>query len=156
DANAIFVRDGRYWTSAGVTTGIDMALAIVERDLGSAAADAVASALVLYVRRPGFQSQFSDAMIAQQTGASPLGSAGAWIRRNLKSANVDALARATRLWVRTLHRRCQEHLQTTPGKLIDRLRVEHARSLIERGGRSAKVIAGQCGFGSATHLRRAF
>ncbi len=70
DRNAIFVQDGSVWTSAGVTTGIDMALAMVERDLGRAVADAVAARLVLYVRRPGFQSQFSDALVAQTSSSA--------------------------------------------------------------------------------------
>jgi transcriptional regulator GlxA family with amidase domain len=133
DRNAIFIEQGRVWTSAGVTTGIDMALAIVEQDLGRAVADAVAANLVLYVRRPGFQSQFSDALVAQTEAADPLGPAIAWARANLGAADVDALARRAGLSVRTLHRRCRELLGTTPAKLIDKLRVEHARALMEAG-----------------------
>ena len=156
DGNAIFVRDGRVWTSAGVTTGIDMALAIVEDDLGRTIADDVAARLVLYMRRPGFQSQWSAALVAQSTGADPLGPAIAWARANLASAGVDALARHAGLSVRTLHRRCLEQLATTPAKLIDRLRVEHARALLATSDLAAKTLAAACGFGNPTRMNRAF
>jgi transcriptional regulator GlxA family with amidase domain len=153
DANAIFVRDGNTWTSAGVTTGIDMALAMVEEDFGRAVADGVAARLVLYLRRPGFQSQFSEALVAQ---VGPLGPAIAWARANLGKADVEGLAKRAGLSVRTLHRRCQELLGTTPKKLLDKLRVEHARTLL--GGRRLpqKTLANQSGFGNPARLRRAF
>ncbi len=156
DGNAIFLRDGAVWTSAGVTTGIDMALAIVEDDLGRAIADDVAARLVLYMRRPGFQSQFSDALVAQTTGADPIGPAIAWARTNLARADVEALARHAGLSVRTLHRRCLEHLATTPAKLIDKLRVEHARTLLATGRVPHKALAAACGFASPAQMNRAF
>lgn len=156
DGNAIFVREGAIWTSAGVTTGIDMALAIVEEDLGRAVADEIAARLVLYMRRPGFQSQWSAALVAQTTGADPLGPAIAWARAHLATADVDTLARRAGLSVRTLHRRCLERLATTPAKLIDKLRVEHARALLTTSGLPAKMLAAACGFGSPTRMKRAF
>jgi transcriptional regulator GlxA family with amidase domain len=156
DGNAIFVRDGAVWTSAGVTTGIDMALAIVEDDLGRAIADDIAARLVLYMRRPGFQSQFSAALIGQTAGADPLGPAIAWTRDNLATADIDALARRAGLSVRTLHRRCLERLATTPAKLIDKLRVEHARALLTTTTIAPKALAAQCGFGNPTRMKRAF
>jgi transcriptional regulator GlxA family with amidase domain len=156
DPNAIFVVDGRVWTSAGVTTGIDMALAMVEQDHGRATADGAAARLVLYVRRPGFQSQFSDALVAQTSTSDPLGPAIAWARAHLAEADVEALARRSALSVRTLHRRCLETLRTTPGKLIDKLRVEHARTLLATSALPAKTLAAQCGFGNATRMKRAF
>lgn len=156
DANAIFVRDGAVWTSAGVTTGIDMALAMVEDDLGRAVADDIAARLVLYMRRPGFQSQFSAALVAQTTGADALGPAIAWTRANLATADIDALARRAGLSVRTLHRRCLDQLATTPAKLIDKLRVEHARTLLATSDLSAKALAARCGFGNPTRMKRAF
>ncbi len=156
DANAIFVVDGNLWTSAGVTTGIDMALAMVEQDHGRALADRVAARLVLYVRRPGFQSQFSDAQVAQSGGSDPLGPAITWARRHLGEADVETLARRAGLSVRTLHRRCLETLNTTPGKLVDKLRVEHARTLLSSSALPAKTLAAQCGFGNAVRMRRAF
>jgi transcriptional regulator GlxA family with amidase domain len=156
DRNAIFVREGRVWTSAGVTTGIDMALTMVEEDLGRAVADAVAARLVLYVRRPGFQSQFSDALVAQTSSSDPLGPALAWARGNLGEVDVEHLARRACLSLRTLHRRCRDHAGTTPAKLLDKLRVEHARTLLATSTLPAKTLAAQCGFGNADRMRRAF
>jgi transcriptional regulator GlxA family with amidase domain len=156
DANAIFVADGSVWTSAGVTTGIDMALAMVEKDHGRKLADSIAAGLVLYARRPGFQSQFSEALVSQLEDSSPLGAAVAWIRNHLGEASVDRLARASALSVRTLHRRCHEHLSLTPAKLIEKVRVEQARTLLVTTRASAKAVAAQCGFGTATNMKRAF
>jgi transcriptional regulator GlxA family with amidase domain len=156
DANAIFVKDGNVWTSAGVTTGIDMALALVDEDFGPRVADAVAARLVLYVRRPGYQSQFSDALLAQTAGSDPLGPAIAWTRANLAMVDVGAFARRAGLSPRTLHRRCLDHLRTTPAKLIEKLRVEHARTLLTTSHLPAKAIAHQCGFGSPVRMTRAF
>ena len=144
------------WTSAGVTTGIDMSLAIVEHDHGRALADAIGAALVLYVRRPGFQSQFSDGLVAQLASSDPLGSVITWIRAHLREANVETVAHAAALSVRTLHRRCAEHLGITPAKLVDRLRIEHARTLLATSDVSAKALAEQCGFGTATNMKRSF
>jgi transcriptional regulator GlxA family with amidase domain len=156
DRNAIFVSEGRFWTSAGVTTGIDMALAMVEQDHGCRVADGVAGRLVLYVRRPGFQSQFSDALVAQTSGADPLGGAIAWARAHLGKADVDRVARRAGVSPRTLHRRCLEHLGTTPAKLLDKLRVEHARTLLSSTSMPAKALAVACGFGNPVRMKRAF
>jgi len=160
DANAIFVVDGKVWTSAGVTTGIDMALAIVERDFeqdhGRALADRIAANLVLYLRRPGFQSQFSQALVAQTTGSDPLGPAIAWARAHLAEADIESLARQAALSVRTLHRRCLQTLGTTPGKLLARLRVEQARTLLTSSRLPSKTLAAQCGFGNGARMKRAF
>jgi transcriptional regulator GlxA family with amidase domain len=156
DPNAIFIEQGKVWTSAGVTTGIDMALAIIEQDLGRGVADAVAANLVLYVRRPGFQSQFSEALVAQTSTSDPLGPAIGWARANLARADVESLARHAGLSVRTLHRRCLDLLSITPAKLIDKLRVEHARSLISTRSPSAKTLAAHSGFGNPARMKRAF
>ncbi|HXX69099.1 MAG TPA: DJ-1/PfpI family protein [Polyangiaceae bacterium] len=157
DANAIFVQDGNVWTSAGVTTGIDMVLAMVQEDHGRRVADAIAARLVLYARRPGFQSQFSDALVAQIEGSDPLGSTIAWARSNLRGA-LDAarLARRAGMSLRTLHRRCAEQLGTTPAKLIEGLRLEQARTLLATTGLGTKAVAASCGFGSARRMARAF
>jgi transcriptional regulator GlxA family with amidase domain len=156
DSNAIFIRDGGVWTSAGVTTGIDMALAIVEDDLGRPVADEVAARLVLYMRRPGFQSQFSEALVAQTTGADPIGPAIAWARAHHATADVEGLAQHAGMSVRTLHRRCLAQLATTPARLIDKLRVEHARTLLAARSVPHKALAAACGFGSPTQMNRAF
>jgi transcriptional regulator GlxA family with amidase domain len=157
DPQAIFVKDGRVWTSAGVTTGIDMTLAMVEEDFGRRVADAVAARLVLYARRPGFQSQFSDALVAQTSASDPLGPVVAWVRANLSRAiDVGRLARKSAMSVRTLHRRCAEELDTTPAKLIERIRIDQARALLGTTRLATKAIAAQCGFGSAARMTRAF
>lgn len=157
DREAIFVRDGRVWTSAGVSTGIDMALAMVEEDHGCPLADSVAAHLVLYARRPGFQSQFSDTLVAQTSASDPLGSVVAWLRANLRaSLDVDRLARNAGMSVRSLHRRCLQVLDTTPAKLIEKLRVEHARTLLATTPLGTKTIAARSGFGSAPRMARAF
>jgi len=157
DANSIFVRDGAVWTSAGVTTGIDMALAIVEVDHGRVVANAVASRLVLYVRRPGFQSQFSQALVAQtRNDEEGLATAIAWARANLARVDIESFAKRAALSVRTLHRRCLATLKTTPARLLDKLRVEHARGLIETRDLQAKRVAVESGFGTLARMNRAF
>ena len=111
---------------------------------------------MLYVRRPGFQSQWSEALVAQSAASDPLGPAIAWARANLTRVDVDQLAHHAGLSVRTLHRRCLAQLGLTPAKLIDKLRVEHARSLLAAGDIAAKQLADACGFGSSTRMNRAF
>jgi transcriptional regulator GlxA family with amidase domain len=157
DREAIFVHDDRIWTSAGVSTGIDMALAMVEEDHGRPLADSVAAHLVLYARRPGFQSQFSETLVAQTSASDPLGSVIAWLRANLRSAlDVERLARNAGMSVRSLHRRCRQVLNTSPAKLIEKLRVEQARTLLATTPLGTKTIAARCGFGSAPRMARAF
>ena len=102
DPNAIFVQEGRIWTSAGVTTGIDMALAMVEEDHGRRVADAIAARLVLYARRPGFQSQFSETLVAQTAASDPFAPVVAWARGNLRGhLDTARLARRAGMSVRT-------------------------------------------------------
>jgi len=157
DREAIFVRDERVWTSAGISTGIDMALAMVEEDHGRRLADSVAAHLVLYVRRPGFQSQFSEALVAQTSGSDPLGPVVMWVRANLRAPiDVDRLARSAGMSVRSLHRHCLQVLDTTPAKLVEKLRVEHARTLLTTTQLGTKTIAARCGFGGAARMARAF
>lgn len=156
DREAIFVEDGRWWSSAGVTTGIDMALAMVEADHDRKVADAVAAELVLYTRRHGFQSQWSDALVAQLDEPDALATSIAWGRGHLGELDVPRLAKRAGMSVRSLHRRCLEHLQLTPAKLIERLRVEHARTLLAARKRQAKAIARSCGFGSTARMAAAF
>ncbi|MEZ4220486.1 MAG: DJ-1/PfpI family protein [Polyangiaceae bacterium] len=154
DRNAIFLREGKLWTSAGVTTGIDMALAMVEEDSDRSVSDAIASQLVLYLRRPGFQSQFSAALLAQATRADTLATAIGWARSHLHT-DVESLARQASLSVRTLHRRCFELFGTTPARLLDKLRVEHARALLAQD-LPLKALATDAGFGSVPRMNRAF
>jgi transcriptional regulator GlxA family with amidase domain len=157
DREAIFVRDGRIWTAAGVSTGIDMALAMVEEDHGRKAADTVAAHLVLFVRRPGFQSQFSEELVAQTLANDPLGPVIAWMRANLRSPlDVATVAHRAGMSVRTLHRSCLQALDLTPAKLVEKLRVEHARSLLATTRLGTKVVAARSGFGTTPRMTRAF
>ncbi len=156
DRNAIFVRDGRIWTSAGVTTGIDMALAMVEEDFDRALADRIAARLVLYARRPGFQSQFSEALLAQAEAGDPFGAVMAIARTRLRDLDVRRLAKIAGLSERTLHRRCLANMGLTPAKLVERLRVEHARILLATTARPLKAVAHQSGFSTCERMRHAF
>lgn len=156
DGDAIFVRQGRVWTSAGVTTGIDMALAMVEEDCGRRVADRVAAQLVLHARRPGFQSQFSELLAAQAQRDDPLSAVLAWASQRLQDLDVEALARRAGVSVRTLHRLAARTLGTTPAKLIERLRSDHARVLLETTGLALKEVAARCGFRDGAQLTRSF
>ena len=154
--DAIFIADGKLWTSAGITAGIDMTLAMVEEDHGAKIADAIAAQAVLYARRPGFQSQFSEALVAQVDRSDPLGPSISWARRHLGELSVETLAKHAGLAVRTLHRRTDAVLGVTPAKLIERLRVEHARTLLSSTALPQKVVAGQAGFSGSAQMQRAF
>ena len=156
DGNAIFVRDGRIWTSAGITTGIDMALAMVEEDAGKRIADRVAAQLVLHARRPGFQSQFSELLAAQARRDDPLSAVLAWASGHLLGLDVEALARRAAVSVRTLHRLCAATQGTTPAKLIERLRADHARVLLGTTRLALKEVAARCGFRDGAQLTRSF
>lgn len=156
DGNAIFVRDGRLWTSAGITTGIDMALAMVEEDAGKRIADRVAAHLVLHTRRPGFQSQFSELLAAQARRDDPLSAVLAWASDHLGALDVEALARRAAVSVRTLHRLCATTQGTTPAKLIERLRADHARVLLGTTRLALKEVAARCGFRDGAQLTRSF
>ena len=157
DADAIFVQDGKIWTSAGVTTGIDMALAMVEEDCGRRVADSAAARLVVYARRPGFQAQFSETLIAQHEATGALTRALDLLRKApAEKLGVLELAHTAGMSVRTLHRRCREEFGATPAKLIERLRTENARLLITTTPLEAKVVAARSGFDNPARMARAF
>jgi transcriptional regulator GlxA family with amidase domain len=132
-----------------------MTLAMIEADCGEKIADAIAAQAVLYARRPGFQSQFSNALVAQVATSDPLGSSIGWARRHLSELTVGGLARKAGLAVRTLHRRTDAVLGVTPAKLIERLRVEHARTLLSSTDLPQKAIAEQAGFSGNAQMQRA-
>lgn len=153
DADALFVEDGKVWTSAGVSTGIDMALAMVEQDLGRTVVSNVAQRLVLQVRRPGHQSQFSTVLKAQGGTYAEL---VRWIDMNLQAdLSIEALARQANQSVRTFCRRFSEELGASPGAFVERMRLDRARTLLE-AGTAAKRVALDTGFGSMDRLWRAF
>ena len=153
DAESLYVEDGRVWTSAGVSTGIDMALAMVEKDLGADIASQVAKRLVLQMRRAGHQSQFSPLLDAQQGAYAGL---AAWVGEHLSSAlSVQALAERAGESLRTFHRRFTAETGTTPAAFVARLRLDRARALLE-SGLPGKQVARDTGFGSLDRLGRAF
>lgn len=156
DPNALYVEDGRVWTSAGVTTGIDMSLALVARDLGNPVANAIARRLVLYARRPGYQSQFSPLLQAQQRADEPFADLVHWIKAHLaQRLDVPTLAARVAMSDRSFHRRFTEALGETPARFVETLRLDQARQLLSAGS-PLKQIAAQTGYLSAAQLSRAF
>lgn len=157
DADAIFVRDGKVWTSAGVTAGMDLALALVEQDLGAALALEVARWLVMYLRRPGGQSQFSAPLAAQTAERAPIESLIAWVRANLcADLSVPALARRVSMSSRNFARVFVAETGQTPAAWVARVRLEAARSALEISNEPVKQIAAACGFGSTESMNHAF
>jgi transcriptional regulator GlxA family with amidase domain len=157
DANPIWVQDGDLFTSAGVSAGMDLALALVEKDFGSALALNVARRMVLYLRRPGSQAQFSVALAAQAAEKRPLQELQVWIAENLpRDLSVEALARRSAMSVRNFARVFTRELGTTPARYVERVRVEAARRQLEATDRDVEAIAGRCGFSSSELLRRSF
>jgi transcriptional regulator GlxA family with amidase domain len=155
EPDRIFVRDGAVWTSAGITAGIDLALALIAEDLGEALARDVARQLVVFYRRPGGQSQFSA---LAELGAPDGRFAGllAWARETLAAdLSVEALARRCAMSPRNFARAFTAETGITPAKAVERLRVEAARTAVEAGG-TLEPIAVRCGFSDAEHMRRAF
>lgn len=152
----IFVRDGNIWTSAGITAGIDLALALVADDLGPAVAARVAREMVVPFRRPGGQSQFSTlGELAPE--ADRIGAALAFARDHLgEDLPVERLADVANLSPRQFARAFRSATGTTPAKAVAQLRVEAARAAIEAGGARIEAIATATGFGDAERMRRAF
>jgi transcriptional regulator GlxA family with amidase domain len=157
DAEPIFVRDENIYTSAGVTAGMDLALALVEEDHGSPLALQIARNLVLYLRRPGGQSQFSAALSLQLTDRKPLRELEAWVLDNLqKPLTVPLLAERVAMSSRNFARVFTKEMKTTPAKFVERLRVEAARRRLEESHNSMEMIAGECGFGNVNSMRNVF
>jgi len=157
DPDAIYVRDGDLWTSAGVTAGIDLTLALIEEDLGRAIALAVAQELVVFLKRPGGQSQFSQALAAQEAMRPALRELQAWIAGNLDAdLSVAALAARAHLSERSFARAFRRETGQTPAAYVEALRIERARMLLEDGPESVEAVARATGFRSAEVLRRAF
>jgi transcriptional regulator GlxA family with amidase domain len=157
DPDPIFVRDKNVYTSAGVTAGMDLALALVEEDHGSKLALQVARNLVLYLRRPGGQSQFSAALSLQLTDRKPLLELESWVLDNLsKPLTVPALAQHVAMSPRNFARVFAKEMKTTPAKFVERLRVETARRRLEESQNSMESIASDCGFGNVNSMRSVF
>ena len=156
DADRIFIRDGDVWTSAGITAGIDLALALIEEDLGIDVARRVAQQLVVHQRRPGGQSQFSALVdLGGRTGR--FGELMDWIRAHLgETLTVERLADQAAMSPRNFARAFTAETGTTPAKAVERLRLEAARTAVETGHDPVDRIAGVVGFGDPERMRRAF
>ena len=156
EEDRIFIVDGPIWTSAGMSAGIDLALALVEKDLGSDIARTVARQLVVYHRRAGGQSQFS-ALLELDAKSDRVQTALAYAKNNLKAElSVEELAGAANLSPRQFSRVFREETGQSPGKAVERLRVEAARLMMESGKHPIDLIARDTGFGDRERMRRAF
>ncbi|MFE7838123.1 GlxA family transcriptional regulator [Streptomyces sp. NPDC057474] len=157
DPDPIYIRDGHIATSAGVTSGIDLALALVEEDIGRAAALAIARHLVVFLRRPGNQAQFSAQLAAQTARREPLREVQQWITEHPgDDLSVERLAARARLSPRHFARAFQAETGMTPGRYVDRVRLEHARRLLEDTSDGVEEISRTCGYGTSEAMRRAF
>ena len=157
EPDPIFVQDGNVYTSAGVTAGMDLALALVDEDLGRDVALETARWLVLFLRRPGGQSQFSAQLAAQAAEREPLQELQAWIPDNLKAdLSVPALAQRVAMSERNLARAFKQEVGLTPAAYVESSRVERARIALETGGEPVELIARRTGFGTVETMRRAF
>ncbi|MGI4811375.1 MAG: GlxA family transcriptional regulator [Janthinobacterium lividum] len=155
EPDPIYVRDGPAWTSAGVTAGIDLALALVEEDLGRIVALAVARYLVMFLKRPGGQAQFSTALELQ--GAERFEALHGWIATHLfDDLSLPALARQAGMSERSFSRHYAMTTGRSPGRAVEQLRVEAARTLLADTPAAVKRIAQRCGFGSEETMRRSF
>jgi transcriptional regulator GlxA family with amidase domain len=152
-----FVQDGSVYTSAGVTAGMDLALALVDEDLGRDVALETARWLVLFLRRPGGQSQFSAQLAAQAAEREPLQELQAWIPDNLDAdLSVPALARRVAMSERNFARAFKQEVGMTPAAYVETSRVERARIALESGSEPVELIARHTGFGTVETMRRAF
>jgi transcriptional regulator GlxA family with amidase domain len=152
----IFINDGPIWTSAGMSAGIDLGLALIERDLGPAIAKSVARKLVVYHRRAGGQSQFST-LLELEPKSDRIQTALAFARENLHlPLNVPQLAEAAHLSPRQFSRAFHAETGQTPAKAVENLRVEAARLIMEQSRHPIDMVARQTGFGDRDHMRRAF
>jgi transcriptional regulator GlxA family with amidase domain len=157
EPDAIFVRSGDIYTSAGVTAGMDLALAMVEDDWGRDVALAVARELVLFLKRPGGQSQYSTFLSAQETGSERFRKLQLWVLENLTSdLSVSALAERMAMSPRNFARAFAVEAGQTPGKFIQQARLETARRMLEETDFHIDQVAWRCGYNNPETMRKAF
>lgn len=155
--DAIYVRDGNIWTSAGVTAGLDLTLALIESDLGHEAAMQIAQRHVIFMVRPGGQSQFSVALAAQASETGRLGKLIAWVSEHpCADLSVSNLAAYANMSERTLARVFLEETGEPPARFVECVRVDRARAMLSGTREAIDKIAVRAGFGSAERMRRAF
>jgi transcriptional regulator GlxA family with amidase domain len=157
DAEPIYLRDGNVWTSAGVTAGMDLALALVEEDLDREAALTIARHLVLFLRRPGNQSQFSAALASQEPGRDSLRETQRLVVEEPACEHtVEAMAARAHMSPRHFARAFRAETGITPARYVERVRLEAARRLLEDSADPIAAVAASCGFGTAETMRRSF
>ena len=157
DADAIFVKDGKFYTSAGITAGIDLSLALVEEDHGSETALAVARELVVYLKRSGGQLQYSQPLLLQTRAKGKFGDIASWIRGNLdEDLTVEALAEHANLSPRQFNRKFKAYFGVTPAEFVQELRLDEARWLLVNSESAMNDLAAEVGYRSDDTFRRAF
>ena len=157
DPDPIYVRDGKYWSSAGVTAGIDLALALVQEDLGAQVAQLLSRWMVMFLHRPGGQTQFAAPVWVPRAERSAVRAVQALVESAPGDDHrVPALAAAASMSVRHFTRIFTAEVGQTPGRFVERVRAEAARAELESGDETLDVVAARCGLGSAETLRRVF
>jgi transcriptional regulator GlxA family with amidase domain len=159
DRDALFVSVGKFHSSAGITAGIDFSLSLVERDLGSELARAVARELVVFMKRPGGQSQFSTRLMHPPTGEQRdrFDALAHWMAEHVsEDLSIDVLASRLAMSPRNFVRRFTAAMQATPGKYVQMLRIDEARRLLTEGELPVALVAARCGFHSAEAMRLGF
>ncbi|MEM7404286.1 MAG: GlxA family transcriptional regulator [Pseudomonadota bacterium] len=157
EADPIFVRDGNVYTSAGVTAGMDLALALVEEDHGRGTALQVARDMVMFVKRPGSQAQFSAHLAAELGNDPTLRELKLWLLRNLgRDISVEQMAGRVAMSSRTFYRRFKQATGITPSRFLSDCRLDSARRLLEESPLPIKSVAARCGFHDSEQLRRGF
>ena len=155
--NALFVKDGAFYSSAGITAGIDLALALIEEDFGSKMALGVAREMVVYLKRSGGQEQYSEPLQFQATSSDRFPELVAWMTNNLtEEMSVESLARRASLSPRQFFRRFKEHFGSSPALFVETLRLNEARRRLSAGESSIESVAESVGFNGADSFRRAF
>jgi transcriptional regulator GlxA family with amidase domain len=157
DPNALFVKDGSFYTSAGVTAGIDLALTLIEEDFGAKMALAVAREMVVYLKRSGGQEQYSEPLQFQTNSSDRFAELVAWMTNNpTKQMSVESLARRASLSPRQFFRRFKENFASSPAMFVETLRLNEARRRLSTGEISIEGVAESVGFNGADSFRRAF
>ncbi|WPQ66525.1 GlxA family transcriptional regulator [Chitinophaga sancti] len=157
DTNPFYTKDGNVYTSGGVSSGVDLSMALVEEDYGREVALQVARKLVLYLKRPGFQSQFANLLQLHSVANSLAGKLRPWMLENLdKELGVEELANHLNMSLRNFTRVFTRETGMTPAKFVEKLRVEIARKYLEDSDYSMEQIAARCGLGGVVSMRRVF